>query len=177
MKKKNKKVLFIIAFRDFKDEECFTPLEALIKKGIKVEIASDKKGTAIGAEGGELEVDHTLDELEVNDYDGVFFIGGPGALKHLDNGKSYKIARHTLKKGKLLGAICISPVILAKAGVLQGRKATVWHNALQKKPIRILEREGATVSDEKVVKDEKIITANGPAAASSFGKKILDSLS
>lgn len=172
----NKKIIFVIAFREFKDQECFIPLKILEQSGIAVDIASDKKGVAIGSQGGELKAQYTIEELEIADYDGIFFIGGPGALKHLDNETSYQLARTATEKGKLLGAICISPVILAKAGVLENKKATVWHSSVSKGPVRTLEQNGAQFVDEKVVKDGKIITANGPAAAYEFGQKILDSL-
>ncbi len=173
---KNQKVVFIVAFREFKDQECFIPLKILEDSGIKVEIASNKDELAIGSEGGELTVDHTIEELKLDNYQGVFFIGGPGALKHLDNEISYQLARTAIEKDKLLGAICISPVILAKAGVLKDKKATVWHSSVNKNPIRILENNGARFVDNSVVKDKQIITADGPAAARDFGRKILDSL-
>ncbi len=173
---KNQKIAFVIAFRGFKDEECFIPLEILEASGIKVEVASNKKGLAIGAEGGELAVDYATDELEMDNHQGLFFVGGPGALRHLDNEKSYRLARTAVEKDKLLGAICISPVILAKAGVLKDKKATVWHSSVNKKPVHILKENGAQFVDRNVVKDRNIITANGPAAAQDFGKKILDSL-
>ena len=56
-KAKGKKAVMIIAFRDFRDKEYFVPKEILEKAGIEVKTASNKKGTAIGADGGDTEVD------------------------------------------------------------------------------------------------------------------------
>jgi len=70
----------------------------------------------------------------------------------------------------------ISPVILAKAGALKGKKATVWSSPLDRSPIKILEAQGAEFVDEKVVWDGNIITGNGPDAAREFGKTIADAL-
>ena len=174
--KESKKILMIIAFRDFRDEEYFLPKEIFEKEGFIVKTASTKKGTALGADGGEIEVDFSLDEVDISQFDAVLFVGGPGALKYLDNEKSYQIAKETLNQEKILGAICIAPVILAKAKVLEGKKATVWSSPLDKTGIKILKENGAEYLAQDVVQDGKIITANGPQSAKKFAKKILENL-
>ena len=168
-----KRVLMVIAFRDFRDQEYFLPKEIFEKEGFVVKTASTKKGTALGADGGEVEVDFSLDEVDVSQFDAVLFVGGPGALKDLDNEKSYQIAKETLNQGKILGAICIAPVLLAKAGVLNGKEATVWSSYLDKEPVNILRRNGAVYKEESVVVDGKIITANGPEAAKEWAGTLI----
>jgi len=133
-------------------------------------------GTAIGADGGEVEVDFLLENLKVADFDAIIFVGGPGCLENLDNENSYKITKDAVLQDKVLASICISPVILAKAGVLKGKKATVWNSPFDKSPIKILEENGATYEERTVVRDGKIITANGPDAAEEFGQKIVEVL-
>jgi protease I len=171
-----KKAVMIIAFRDFRDAEYFVPKEILEKAGIEVKTASNKKGTAIGADGGDTGVDLLVSEINVSDFDAVIFVGGPGALENLDNEDSYKVAREAIEKNKILASICISPVILAKAGVLEGKRATVWHSPLDKSGVKILEEKGAIFEDKPVVADGNIITANGPGAAEDFGKRIVEAL-
>ena len=172
-KVRDKKVLMIIAFQNFKDEEYFVPKEILAKAGVSVLTASTKKGTALGAAGGEAEVVLSLSEVKAGDFDGAVFIGGPGAAVLIDNTECHRIAQEAVAAGKILGAICIAPAILAKAGVLQGKQATVWSSALDKSAVEILRNNGAIYQDEKVVVDGKIITANGPAAAHEFGKTLV----
>ena len=106
----------------------------------------------------------------------MVFIGGPGAPKYLDNEISYQIAKDAISQGKVLAAICISPTILAKAGVLSGKKATVWSSSLDKSAIKILEQNSVIYQKDSVVVDGKIITANGPAVAEQFGKKLVELL-
>lgn len=171
----DKKVVMIIAFRDFRDAEYFIPKEILEKAGIQVKTASNKTGIAIGADGGEAKVDLLVSEIKVQDFDAVIFVGGPGCLAALDNENSYRVARETIENNKILGAICISPVILAKAGVLKEKKATCWTD-FTKSQAKLLEREGAIFVDKNVVVDGKIVTANGPTAAEEFGKTILQLL-
>ena len=167
-----KKAVIIVAGRDFKDEEYFATRQGLENAGIQVQVASDAEDRAFGVDGAEIGVDLALAKLEVSDFDAVVFIGGPGAPKHLDNETSHKIAQEALKEGKVLGAICISPTILAKAGVLRGKKATVWSSAMYKKSIDILQENGAFYQQGPVVRDGLVLTANGPAAAREFGKTL-----
>ncbi len=172
----NKKVAMVIAFRDFRDAEYFIPKEILEKAGAKITSVSTKLGTAIGADGGDVDIDLTLEDLNPTGFDGIVFIGGPGCLEYLDNENSYKIARETVKQNKVLGSICISPVILAKAGVLSGKRATVWSGPLDRGPIKTLEEGGAIYQDASVLVDGKLITGNGPAAAKEFGEKLVEVL-
>ena len=173
---KNKSIALVVAFRDFRDEEYFVPRRILEEAGVRVVTVSSKKDTAIGADGGEAEVNLLVEEINIADFDAVIFIGGPGALKYLDNDDSYKLAKGTISQNKVLAAICIAPTILAKAGVLKGKKATVWSGAVDKSSVRILEDNGAEYLSEAVVVDGRIITGNGPAAAEKFATKIIELL-
>ncbi len=171
-----KKIAIIIAFRDFRDEEYFTPREILEKTGAEIKTVSNKIGTAIGADGGEVEIDFLVSEINPAEFAGLIFIGGPGCLKNLDNENSYKLAKETISQDKVLGAICIAPAILAKAGVLSGKKATVWTSPMNKSAVKILEDNNAVFEDKPVVADGKIITGSGPEAAEEFGRKIVEAL-
>lgn len=170
------KIAMIIAFEDFRDEEYFTPRGIFEMGGAEVKVVSNQLGTAHGADGGDVNVDIKLSDLNVSDFDAIVFIGGPGALTHLDNKDGYKVAKDTVAQNKILSSICISPLILAKAGVLEGKKATVWTSALDKSAAKILEENGAVFQGEDVVQDGNIITASGPPAAAQFAQKILESL-
>ena len=170
---KNKKIAMIIAFRDFRDEEYFVPKEILESAGGEIKTVSPKMGKARGADGGEVEVDLLLADLKPADFDAIVFVGGPGALKYLDNEISYQVVKETIAENKVLAAICISPTILAKAGVLKGKKATVWSSPMDRGPIRVLEENNAIYQEQAVVIDGKIITANGPAAAKKFAETII----
>lgn len=170
------KVGLIIAFRNFRDEEYFLPKNVLENAGIKTLTISIKPGIAIGSRGGEARVDILIKDLNVEEFDGIIFIGGSGALAHLDNEKSYEIIRAVTEKNKVLGAICISPAILAKSKALRDKRATVWSSPLDRSAIKILKDNGVFYKDESVVVDGKIVTSNGPLAAQEFGQKLVEVL-
>lgn len=171
-----KKAVMIVAFRNFRDAEYFVPKEILEKAGVEVKTASNKVGVAIGAEGGDAVVDFLVKDINSADFDAVIFVGGPGCLEGLDNDDSYRVAKDVAANNKVLAAICVSPVILAKAGVLQGKKATVWSSMTDKGAIEILEEQGVIYIPRTVVVDNKIITGNGPAAANEFSERVIELL-
>ena len=170
------KIAMIIAHRDFRDEEYFIPKRILMSSNFEILTASDSNDKAIGMHGGEAKIDLAVDNLLVDDFDAVLFIGGAGVIEYVNNSHFHRIARETLEKNKVLGAICVAPMILAKAGVLKGKKATVWSSPMNKNPIKVLEENGAIYQDETVIKDGNIITANGPMAADQFAQTIVETL-
>jgi protease I len=171
-----KKIAMVIAFRDFRDEEYFVLKEILEKSGVEIKTASNKMGQGLGADGGQVQIDYLISNVDMNNFDAVVFIGGPGCLENLDNENSYNLAKETVAKNKLLAAICVSPAILAKAGVLKGKKATVWSRPMDKSAIKILEENSVIYQPESVVVDGKIITANGPDAAAKFVNTLIENL-
>ncbi len=170
------KIAVIVASKDFRDEEYFIPCQVFKEEGAEISVFSDKKGPIIGSYGGEAEAEYTLKEFTPKSFAAVVFIGGPGAMRFLDNKEGYQIAREAKETGTLLAAICISPLILARAGVLKGVEATVWSSSLDQSPVKILKEKGGVYKGEAVVQDGKIITANGPEAAEDFAKKIISVL-
>ncbi len=167
------KIAMVIAHKDFRDEEYFIPKDILMSKGIEVATISTSLDKAVGMFGGEANIDALINNLNVKDFDAVLFIGGQGAGKNIDNSDFHQAAKATIEAGKVLGAICIAPTILAKAGVLEGKKATVWSNQMDKSAIKILKENGAVYQEQPVVVDGKIITANGPAVAKDFANEII----
>jgi len=170
-----KPVLLVIAHKGFQPMEYFVTREVLEAAGIEVKTASDGVDTAfssITADKAAIYV--TLDDVVVDNFSGVFFIGGPGAWEFLNNKKSYHIIREATEKCQAWGAICISPRILAAAGVLKGRRVTGWNDDSELE--EILSDAKAEYVHEPVVVDGNLITADGPTAAGEFGQAIVELL-
>ncbi len=173
---KNKRVAMLIAFQDFRDEEYFIPKSVFEEAGCKVKTVSVKKGRAIGSYGGVVDVDIALDDLVVSQFAAVVFVGGQGMAKNINNEKHQKIAKEAAAQGKIIGAICIAPAILARSGILKGKKAAVWASQMDKSAVKILQEEGVDYQPDDVVIDGNFITANGPLAARKFAQAIVDLL-
>ena len=175
-KLEGKNILMIIASKNFRDEEYFVPYEVFQKEGAKITTASSIEGNIIGVEGGEARSTLTLSEVKVKNFDAVVFIGGGGAVEYFDNNDAHRIIQEMTNMHKVVAAICVAPIILAKAGILVGKKATVWSSLMDKKNIKKLEDSGCSFSEERVVKDKKIITADGPAVSKKFAEKIVETM-
>lgn len=173
---KEKSILFIIASREFRDEEYFIPRDILEKNGFNIKVASDRKGTALGVYGGDVNIDLQGEEINILDFMAVIFVGGAGALKCLDKDIFHRIIIDAKEKNIVLAAICIAPLILANTGVLKGIKATVWSSKEEKRAVKELKEKGAIYEEKGVVIDDNIITASGPDQAENFAKMILKKL-
>lgn len=166
-----KSVLMIIASNNFRDEEYLHPREVLENEGAKITIASSTKKEATGMLGTKVVPDILIDEVNIDDYDAVIFVGGSGANEYWENEKAHEIAKKAYEKSKVIGAICIAPVTLARAGLLKGKKATVYTSDIEN-----IKKEGAIYTGNSVEVDGKIVTGNGPTAAKEFGEKIAELL-
>lgn len=166
-----KKVLFVLAPKNFRDEEYFISRVALQANGAQVVTTSKGVEEATGTKGGKVKIDFELAEVKPKDYEAIVFVGGKGAAGYFKNKKVLDLAKDFAQKEKVIGAICIAPVILANAGILKGKKATSYSSEKS-----ALLAKGAKFTGAKVQQDGKIITASGPEASNDFGKKVAEVL-
>lgn len=166
----NRKVLMVVAPKDFRDEELAEPRIVLERAGATVEVASPQSGEALGMLGARIKPDHLLKGRRAAEYDAVVVVGGMGSTAFLwDNPDLHQLLQEMKQAGKVVAGICLSGAALARAGVLQGVKATVYET---KDSIAALDKGGAKRVKSDVVVDGRIVTANGPAAARAFGEAV-----
>ncbi len=168
--------LFIIAPHGYQDIEYETPKRILEHAGINVTTASKTAGICHGKLGGTTTAALSLRDVDVSQYDIIIFVGGSGAVQYQQNQEAHHIAQEAYLDAqvKVLAAICIGPTILARAGVLKNKNATVWNQDQQQD--KLLLEEGARYTAQAVIQDGKIVTADGPQSAELFGKKIIELL-
>lgn len=168
------KVLMIIAPQDFRDEELLEPKRILSEAGAQVTVASTKDGEATGMLGAKVRPDTVVDSQKAADYQAVVVVGGMGSPEHLWNHKHiHKLLTDAHTNGRVIGGICLSGAVLANAGVLAGKKATVWATD---ESLAALQNGKATYIKDHVVHDGNVITADGPEAAVDFGQKLVAAL-
>ncbi|MFC1786861.1 DJ-1/PfpI family protein [Halobacteriota archaeon] len=166
-----RRILMIISPRDFRDEELLEPKEILKKAGLEVVVTSVTGETCIGMFGTNVKPDYVIGEFKAMEFDAVVVVGGSGTPVLNKYDKVLQILRDAKKQNKILAAICLGPIVLAKAGVLKGKKATVFSSGISK-----IEDGGAQYVSDSVVIDGRIITANGPQSAKMFGNAIVSAL-
>lgn len=173
---KDMNVILVIAPIDYQHVEYSVTKKALETAGVKVTTASTLPGGAIAKDKvTTTPIDLTLDAITLHEYDGIFIIGGGGAMVHLDTPAMYHLINQAKKLHIPYGAICISVRILAKAGALKGLQATGWNE--DKALDGILQGYGAIYKPTKdVIVDGMAVTATNPKAALGFGQGILQLL-
>lgn len=162
-----KKVVMIIASKNFRDEELFEPKEIIEKAGGSVTVASSSLNTATGMLRGTFKPQVLLKDVRADDFDAVVFVGGSGASEYWSDTTAHALAKAAAEKDKLVCAICIAPVTLANAGLLDGKKATVW-----KSEVKAIKKKGANYTGADVEVDGNLVTADGPTSAAAFGRAI-----
>jgi protease I len=164
------KVLFIIAQTNFRDEELFKPKAILENAGYAVEVASITIDTATGMLGAKVKPDLAIKDANINDYALIVVVGGSGAPELANRPEVLNLLNQAKNNDKKIAAICLGPMVLAKAGVLQGKQATVFKTP---DSIAALKNGGAIFVGQDVVVDTDIVTANGPGAAAEFGNELV----
>jgi protease I len=166
-----KKVVMIIAPEQFRDEEYFKPKEIFERAGMSVVTASAVKGACRGKLGGAAVSEMLVADIDPAQFDAVVFVGGGGAARYIDDPDALALAQNAYGQGKLVAAICVAPLILAAAGILIGKKATVFESDAPE-----LSEAGALYTAKDVEIDGKIITGAGPFAATKFGEAVVKAL-
>jgi len=164
------KVVMIIAQEDFRDEEYFETKKVIEDAGVKVVTASVEKGSCNGKLGAKAEAELGLRDVMVYDYKAVVIVGGPGALGLGRYPEFNHIIKTADSAGLVVAAICIAPVLLANAGLLIGKKATVYATDESLEALRAGE---AKYDNAEVIVDDNIITGRDYHAPKQFGEEIV----
>jgi len=150
------------------------PRAALEQAGARTEVLSLKAGEIQARDhdldpAGTVEVDRTVADAAVAEYDGLILPGGTVNPDKLRMDKSaVSFVREFVESGKPVAAICHGPWTLVEAGVAAGRTLTSYSS------IRTdLRNAGAHVVDEEVVVDGNLITSRSPSDLPAFCSTIV----
>ena len=145
-------------------------------EGATVDVVSLKSGSIKGWDmtdwGDKVDVDKTLDEVKVEDYDALVLPGGqinPDKLRL--EPKAVDFVREFAHTGKPVAAICHGPWTLIEAGVVRGKHMTSWPSLKTD-----LRNAGAEWQDSEVVVDGNFITSRNPSDIPAFNQKIEEAL-
>ena len=152
----------------FEEIEAMSTIDILRRADINV-VTAGIPGTIVkGAKGTQTIADKKLSEVDMDSFDVLVLVGGyPGYSNLRRSNKVVEAVRSFNEKEKTIGAICAAPSILAKAGVLENRKATIYPG---------MEKELPKPRGDRVVQDGHIITSQGPGTAIEFALKIVEVL-
>ena len=110
----------------FEEIEAVNVIDILRRADVDVVTAGLKEGLVEGSHKIKVLPDTTLEKIDYRDFDGLVLPGGaPGFVNLGNDERILNMAREMDRAGKIVAAICAAPSVLIKAGVLQGRRATV----------------------------------------------------
>ena len=116
-----KKVLIALA-NGFEETEAIVPIDILRRADIDVRIAGVSGADIKGAHGIKVSADTALDSLN-EEFDALVLPGGsPGAENLSKSDRLKEIIKRMHLEGKIVAAICASPVlVLLPTGILEGK--------------------------------------------------------
>jgi len=167
-----KRVLMVVAPEGYKEDELSVPSGIFKELGAEVVVASTRTCTGIarGMSGGEVAVNLSIGDVNLSEYDSVVIVGGVGSMRYLwDDSDLRDMVRAAYDSHKTVAAICLSPVVLARAGILQDKECTAFITAKEE-----LIKNGGKYLDKGVVVSGNIVTAKGPEYATEFAIAVAD---
>jgi deglycase len=162
----------------FEEDEFTGPIERLRDAGADVEIiAAEPEGKEVQSlkhvdKSNKYEIDKTLEEADINDYDALVLPGGAINADHLRmQPKAREWVNNITEMGKPLAAICHAPWILASTGLAKGKRLTSYFTIQDD-----MRDAGAEWVDESVVVDGNLITSRQPDDVPDFSNALISML-
>ena len=154
--------------------ELTEPWRAVEQAGGSPELVSLEEGEIQGFDhydkADRFEVDRTVDEVSVDEYDALVLPGGVGNPDTLrTNEDAVAFVRDFVESGKPVGVICHGPWTLVEADVVKGRTLTSWPSVQTD-----LRNAGAEWVDEEVVVDQGLVSSRNPDDLPAFCAKIVE---
>ena len=161
-------VLIFLPKKEFNEEEFTLIKKLLLKAEKKVFITSDDHLVCSGNKGMKVKSDTSFYNVNVNNFSSFILIGGSGSRNYWENQSLHKIIKKFFDAKKVIAAICSSPITLAKAGILQNKKATCNSDYKME-----LINAGIDYQDRNIVIDGNVVTANNVHSASQLVENVL----
>ena len=156
----------------FEEVEGLTVVDLLRRANINTSIIGVEGKEVTGAHKVTITTDKTLDDVNIDQLDALILPGGAPGFQNLRKNKTVlSLIKEAFEKEKIVAAICASPSVLATAGVLENKKATIYPGMEEE----IKKGRGIFLNDLVVV-DDTIITSKGPATTMLFAIKIVELL-
>ena len=121
-----KKAVVFLA-NGFEDIEALATVDILRRGGVDVTTAGVTGDTVTSSHNVQVLSDKSVSNINAADFDAVICPGGmPGATNLRDSDKVVSVIKEAYDAGKIVAAICAAPMVLEKAGVLQGKNFTMY---------------------------------------------------
>jgi protease I len=178
MKLKGKKIA-ILTSEMYEDLELWYPYFRMKEEGAELEFVSmiESPLEVMGRHYYPLKTDKSAREAKPDEYDALIIPGGyaPDMLRKSED--VLEFAKAINNKKKPVGALCQGSMVLAAAGVLNGKKATAKVNVQQEIERSSRVPQEISWQDQDMVVDGNLITARTKQALPEFSRAFIKALS
>ena len=162
-------MIYVFLAEGFEEVEALATVDVLRRAGLEAKTVGVTGSTVSGSHSIPVVCDVDIADVEPDsDLEAVVLPGGmPGTLNLEADEKVNRFIDYAYANGKYVCAICAAPSILGKKGLLEGREAICFPGFEEF-------LYGASLSENSVCVDGKIITAKACGVALKFGKVIAE---
>jgi transcriptional regulator GlxA family with amidase domain len=175
--------LGVVLFPEFELLDVFGPLEmfGMLKGSVETAVVAEARGPVTSAQGPEVVAHHAFDDAPRLDL--LLVPGGFGTRTEVENPRLLDFLRRRGAEAEVVMSVCTGAALLARAGLLDGRRATTnkmfFHWVAEQGP-RV-----EWVKEARWVDDGRLVTSSGVSAgidmslaviARLFGSGISDNL-
>src|SRR4051812_43937358 len=171
-----KRIAFLVAPEGTEQVELTEPWKAVEDAGGKPELISTDSGEIQAFnhldKADTFRVDHTVQEVDASEYDGLVLPGGvanPDYLRADEDAVAF--TRAFFEQAQPVGVICHGPWTLVEADVVRDRTITSWPSVKTD-----LRNAGANWVDEEVVVDQGLVSSRKPDDLPAFCAKVVEEL-
>ena len=162
-------VLVFLPQQLFSSDEYEGVTRTLARSGVYFKLVAPDSGVCAGLSGVVVMPDFALADARPADFAGIVLIGGPGHNLYWDDSLLHARCREFEAAGKVVAAIGIAPITLARAGLLAGRHATV---ASDPYAVKFIREKGARYRFKPVEVDGRVVTASDATQARDFARAV-----
>ena len=149
-----------VVFADgFEEIEALSPVDVFRRAGFDCNMLGLESASVTGSHGIQVAMDGVFDG-NFTDYDSTNLRDNQALIVSLQD---------AAKAGKYVAAICAAPIVLERAGLLEGRKFTCFPGVEE----QIASGDHQT---DLVVVDDNIVTSRGAGTALAFAYALVDLL-
>jgi 4-methyl-5(b-hydroxyethyl)-thiazole monophosphate biosynthesis len=166
-------MLYVHLADGFEEIEALTVVDILRRAQLPTQTVSIMDSLTVeGSHGIKVIADILFDKADYANCGMVVLPGGgPGTQRLLEHEGLKKVLINFVKADKWIAAICAAPMVLARNGILKGKKAVIYDGMEEE-----LVAGGAIYERATVITDGKIITSRGPGTAMAFALKLAEIL-
>lgn len=160
-------MIYVLLAEGFEDIEALEPVDILRRAEIDVKTVGVSGKTVTSSHGVTVFADIEIDEVDTAIMDMLVLPGGPGYPNLEGSEAVQELITYACRNDIYLAAICASPSIIGKRGILENKRYTCFPG---------FEKfcTGGIYTGEKQVLDGKVLTGKGAGSASDFGFKMVE---